>query len=471
MKSFSFNDYQNYHILIIGPGASGISAAKLLKNGPVKASKISVAGRFPLQEWNKKLFDYVPQNQCFDQDSENLREEYLQDVNLIVLSPGVPPTIDLLVASRKRNIPVISEIELAFSLYKEKFKNSKLIAITGTNGKTTTATLLKELLTYFGKSVFLGGNIGLPFSEIFFSGKSSYDYVVLELSSFQLEEIHSFHPDLAMILNITPGHGERYDSVNKYAHAKFNIAANMTDDNLLLMSNDIIDLPLLEGKLSAPYKVLDCESSIRSLSEMIDLKNFQLRGEFNQFNLYFCLLALSHFRVCLFEDIYELTGFLETFTGVDFRLKKFRGDLQKRFKYLEIYNDAKSTNWLSTLKAAESFQDEGELTLILGGKLRGHGDGIGPYLAQLEKLVSEYLFVGESGQSLLEELQGRPNLKASQFANLDESLNYICETTVDEKKKIILYSPAFPSFDQYKNYIERGEHFEKLINDKMGSRS
>ena len=219
-------------LLIFGIGRSGMSALRLSHR---EGASLSVVSAGNPRDWKnlESVLKFVSEDSCFDQDS--VSGDIFKSADYIILSPGISRSHPLLEKVLTYHIPVISEIELAFrSLDNLK---SPIVAITGTNGKTTTTTMIGEMVKSSGKTVFLGGNIGIPFCDYILSNKR-VDYIVLELSSFQLESISVFKADISLMLNLYPNHGERYGSVDSYFDAKCNILRNMTSSDLLIYPMD-----------------------------------------------------------------------------------------------------------------------------------------------------------------------------------------------------------------------------------------
>lgn len=336
------------------------------------------------------------------------------DFDLIILSPGVARKNTNVDYHIQKNVTVIDEIEY---LYKKL--DAPIIAVTGTNGKTTTVTMIKEALEFQGNKVFLGGNIGTPLCTLFLE-KKSYDYIVLELSSFQLESMPTFKPEVACVLNISENHMERYDSFQDYKMAKENIFKS--NPAFKITPDEIIPLEGIKGEL----------------------------GEHNLKNLYVAKRVLEHFKGPKVEDTLNHIG--ESFKGVMFRFQR----LEHQYKEFKFYNDGKSTNFDATLTALNSLGKD-EVILILGGKLRSPTIIENKELTSAKNVKALYFF-GEAKEEL-EKTYGK-NFSTHSYDRLEEVLEHIHE---NYQSGTILFSPAFPSFDQYSGYAERGKDFESNV--------
>ena len=243
------------------------------------------------------------------------------------------------------------------------------------------------MLVLSGLKVFCGGNIGRPCSDIIFNPKD-YDVYVWELSSFQLEYCPHFRADYSCIINITPDHGERYQKFSQYKKDKYNLFQNRHPEDFNLLSEKLLESP---SSVITTYSASDIEGFQRQYN----WDKFSLKGEFNRENLYVAHTLVTRF---LGEEG-QTQKLIEIFKAPLHRLQ-FLGN----WCHLKIYNDAKSTNWQSTLEALRSFSDSETIYLILGGKLRGKNDESRPYLQELLFRCKKIFLVGESGPSLHEEL-------------------------------------------------------------------
>jgi UDP-N-acetylmuramoylalanine--D-glutamate ligase len=408
---------KNTNIVVVGMGVSGKSALKLLQ--------------------------LLGANAFGCNTTDNNFELTIANADLIILSPGIAHS------EIKKKVEIWGEIELAYRYLESVGALKPIIGITGTNGKTTTTTFLGEMIETAGKKVFVGGNIGIPFCDMaieVLEGKRIYDYILLELSSFQLEGIEKFHVQIGLILNIFQNHGERYVTIEDYARSKFFISKNMTADDLLIYP---LNFPLIANwaQTQIPRKeVID----IDNLKIEFSLSKFKLPGIHNKINLEFVLKVAEELRL----DKVAIQKSIDTFSGVHHRIEFVDG-----VHDFHAYNDAKSTNWDATITAVNAMEKNGKkLYLIIGGKKRGHGDSILPSFDFFKKHVDRFYLIGEMANEIEAEIQNNADYK-----NL-----YTLEATIADVKKekfdgVVLFSPGFPSFDQYLNYEKRGEQFVSLV--------
>ena len=407
------------NIAIWGMGISGISALKFLSKKT--NHNLFVINQGPVNDWGRRdqIFSYIKEDRCF---SEEDFQSYASEIDLIVIAPGIDPRSNYLKAFSK--IPKICEVELAFQNI-----SIPIVAVTGTNGKTTTVTLLAKALEASGKKVFLGGNIGTPFCEALIDD-DSYDVAVLELSSFQLELMQTFKADVSIILNITKSHMERYDSFGDYEKAKMNITDNQSEKDLYIAPNEYLGV----GK---------AKKLLLEKNEKYDFSKSHLVGEHYKFNFDAVEKTLNFFDIPNSEEIVQ--KLINEFNGVHYRLEFLR-----EYQGVEIYNDGKSTNSAATESALKSFEDK-KVCLILGGKLRDKTQDLS-FINEFSRV--QVLAFGDAGDYISRNIKG-----SKSFSELEDVVKSIDWNEID----ILLFSPAFPSFDLYKDYIHRAKHFEELV--------
>ena len=370
--------------------------------------------------------------------------------DLVVVSPGVPQEHPMLQVARANGREVLSEIELAF-----RFIKAPVVAITGTNGKTTTTTLTGELFESCGFGTYVGGNIGDPLIDLPASGKPA-DIVVAEISSFQLEWIEQFRPKVAALLNITEDHLDRYASYQEYIDAKLRIFENQTaEDYAVVNRDDRLVWESVQGvkaRLFPFSRFVELDEGIYCTGEQVvfrhagreerfDRKGFKLQGVHNLENIMAalaCALLLGcdaagcREKVNSFESLHHRMEFVREVEGVSY------------------YEDSKATNVGSVAKALESFEN---ITLIAGGKDKG-----GSYapLADLVKArVRHLVLIGEAADRMERELGSLTSVERS--ATLEEAVSLAAELT--EAGGVVLLSPACSSFDMFRDYEERAERF------------
>ncbi|MCK5883129.1 MAG: UDP-N-acetylmuramoyl-L-alanine--D-glutamate ligase [Bacteriovoracaceae bacterium] len=440
-------DFSGKKIAVFGMGKSGISALKLLVK--LGADPIAVSNG-EVEKWRDldTVVSIISKEKCFPQSEST---ELFGSCDLVILSPGIPREHEVLALAVKNGTSLWSEIELAYSQLQNKVP---LVAVTGTNGKTTTVSMIGEVFKAAGISAFIGGNIGIPFCDYILQGEGA-KYIVLELSSFQLESIEQFRPDIAMVLNIFPNHGERYNGVVDYAEAKFNISKNMTDSDSVILAGNDEHLMEWGRKLITKVVKINTLSPLNAKSiieESYCLENFKLQGGHNITNLLFAIKCMAILEI----DTAAVQNMINSFGGVEFRVQFVDGP-----GIFTAFNDAKSTNWDAVKTAVNAIEkEERELHLIIGGQRRGQGDTLIPHLDMLKK-ADKIMLIGETTDQFSTELEGE----------IDCAKCFDLQTVLELERKqefegILLFSPGLPSYDQYDNYIKRGEHFTELVGKK-----
>lgn len=424
-------------VAIFGMGKSGKAALKLAKK--FKQDFYAVNKGDPKDWWQSEgLGDTCSSCSCFSEDDFT---QHFHKMDEIVISPGIPTTHPALSKAVERGVPVISEVEYAYRYTRD----IPVIAITGTNGKTTTTTMIAEALQKAGKKVFCGGNIGTPYCDLALS-EEKVDYAIIEVSSFQLETIRDFHPKIGLFLNLFPNHSERYNEHHDYARAKFRMLLNMTaDDHMILGTenpylNDIKDHPVkrtyfTKGALPEEFR------------EQFDFSKAKVKGEHNEANFFAAYEVLRLLGIPNLVSLFQ--EFINEFAGVPHRLEFV---LEK--DGLTIYNDAKSTNALATTTAIKAFKESSEpLYLILGGKLRNEADKLLPDLLPFKGKIAKIFTIGDVTERLFIELGN--DFDVERAGDLKTVL-----LKAKSLKGYLVFSPAFPSFDQFKNYVDRGDKFK-----------
>ncbi len=424
-------------VAIFGMGKSGKAALRLAKK--LNQDVYAVNKGDPHEWWKSEGLDGICTTcSCF---SEEDFAQHFHKMDEIILSPGIPVTHPALKRAVEKGVPIISEIEYAF----RHTSNVPVIAITGTNGKTTTTTMIAEALVKSGKRVFCGGNIGTPYCELALS-EGTTEYAVIEVSSFQLETIRDFHPRIGLYLNLFPNHSERYGSVRDYALAKYRLLTNMTEEDHLIIGTEN---PHLEEMKKYPVQVHyftkgDLPSQFRS---MFDFTRARVRGEHNEANFYAAYETLRLLEIPELPRLFQ--EFINEFPGVAHRL-----EFVLESEGLALYNDAKSTNALATTTAIRAFKESTEpLYLILGGKLRSESDRLLPDLLPFKGKIAKIFTIGDVTDRLYNEL--RSDFSVERAGDLIR----VFELAQGLKGNLV-FSPAFPSFDQFKNYVDRGEKFK-----------
>ncbi len=449
-------------VTVVGLARSGVAAARLLQAAGAHVTVADGKEASVLAEPLAKL----------DRNAVQVSvgvgyQAALEGAELVVISPGVPFRLPSLEAARRRGLRVIGELELA-----SRFLRAPVLAVTGTNGKSTTVTLLGLLLAESGKRAFVGGNLGTPLCEAALAsyqagpGARLYDYVVAEVSSFQLETVERFHPRVAALLNITPDHLDRYASLDDYAAAKGRLFANQTQGDIALLNLDDERVAGLAGRLSArtlgfsrtlaPDRVacegtfLDGGALVATIGgtrqEICRREELRLLGDHNLANA----LAASAIGLACDCPIPSMRQALRTFPGLEHALEFVRERQGVRF-----INDSKGTNVDATLKALEGLSQP--ILLIAGGKDKG-GDFSKLRQAVLQR-VKRLILIGEAAPLIRAALAGFDRI--SQAATLRDAVDLAArEATAGDA---VLLSPACASFDMFADYQDRGRQFKTLV--------
>lgn len=426
--------------MIFGAGLSGISAEKLF--------------RATRKEWI--LVD----------DKKGISSEAainsLEDVDLFVKSPGISPENSLVKKAKKMGIEIVDEIEVAYRYLKNNFPKTKIIAVTGTNGKTTTTAKIAEMINYWGKKAIACGNIGKPFGEAILEN-SDLDYVVVECSSFQLENLNQFKADISFIINLAPDHLDRYQNLEEYYDAKFNIVKNqeksekfiinLEDKESLKRINKVSAHILGISKENREDAFVDVENQKIKFSkeEIIDVKDLALKGRHNLENMLFLVAVAKIIGV----ENEVLTKYLKEAKSIEHRLENFFSKGKTIF-----INDSKGTNIDSTKFAVEAYQNP---ILICGGKDKNMD--LSPLANLIKERVKEVYLIGENRKIIKNELEIKkyPKEKIHDCENLENVIIELKKNLRLESENIILFSPATSSFDQFKNFEERGNIFKNMV--------
>lgn len=446
-------------VLVVGLARSGIAAARLL------------ASRGAVVTANDSKNDPGPEAAELAALGVNViggghPESLFLEADLIVLSPGVPTDLPVLKRARDAGIRMISEVELAGSFIK-----GRLIGVTGSNGKTTTTTLIGELLEALDEDVVMGGNIGYPLAGLV-DRTTNDSWTVAELSSFQLESIDRLHVDVAVVTNVTPDHLDRHPSFEAYVDAKKRIFENQTESDWAVL-NGCDDVVTRMGAAAVSRRVffssagrevapgaagiyvrdgfIRCDLlGDRGEIPVIALDDISLPGLHNVENVMAALAAAFCARGMRAEDVPELRRKIKEFKGVEHRI-----EFVAEISGIKFYNDSKATNVDSTLKALESFS--GNIILILGGKDKGSDyTKLAALIAERVKLM---VLIGAATDKIAAQLAGvAPMVRAD---SMTDALAKAFEA--GNPGDVILLAPACASFDMFSNYEHRGRVFKEAV--------
>lgn len=444
-------ELKNKRVLVVGLGRSGVAAALFLQDHGAWVTVSDTKSEAQLQKEISLLLE-----RGISLEAGQHSERTFRDQDLIVVSPGVPSDQPQLQHARAMGIPVIGEVELA-----SRFLQGKIIAITGSNGKTTTTTLVGEILSKSGRKTLVGGNIGTPVISL--AEKSSPEHlVVLEISSFQLETIQQFRPWIAAILNITPDHLDRHRTFQAYIDAKARIFENQQPgDFALLNADDPTCVPLKSKSKGSVYWfsrrqpvengtcVRDDQIIFHSSGRdvpVLPIKEIQLKGAHNLENV----LAAACVGMLAGCEAQQVRKAVAEFAGVEHRLEPVA-----TINGVAYYNDSKATNVDATIKALESFP--GNIHIILGGKDKGSDYTVLVPLLR-DRARGAYL-IGAAAEKIASQIQGATRIVHS--GTLDRAIRQATEAAASGD--IVLLAPACASFDQFENYEQRGRIFKELV--------
>ena len=451
-------------VTVLGLARSGVAAARLLNEA---GALVTVADR-------KERHELVPMLERLDQSTIGVTvgsgyEAALDRADLVVISPGVPYRMEALERVRRRGVKVVSELELA-----SRFLSAPVLAITGTNGKSTTVTLIGTMLQQQGKQVFVGGNLGTALSEAAErclqaskQGRSApYDFLVVEVSSFQLETVEQFHPWIAAILNVTVDHQDRYDSIEEYVAAKHRIFENQTLSDYALFNLDDARVASLRQGVKARVLGFTKSASLPSdvaggtyldggrimttvtgrLQEVCRRDEIRILGNHNVENV----MAAATYALLAGCPLDVIRRVLREFPGLEHALEIVRERQGVRF-----VNDSKGTNVDATLKALESI--ERPIWLIAGGRDKG-GD-FSRLAPAIRQRVKRLILIGEAAPLIAAALPDFAGI--ARAGTLRDAVEQAAAGAA--AGEVVLLSPAFASFDMFADYQDRGRQFKALV--------
>lgn len=430
--------YNDKRILVYGVGKSGQSVAKLLS----KNNEVTIIDEKELDNTLKEEFHKYNIGFKLETDVN------VSDFDLIVRSPGILPTNKLIKEAIAKKIYVTNEVEVAY----QYLPNCKIIAVTGSNGKTTTTTIIYKLLSKIMDNVHLGGNIGIPLCDLVENVKVG-DVLVLEISDHQLFDIKTFKPDIAVLTNLCPTHLDFHGSYEKYKDVKKKIFSNQNEEDIAIINYNNLDSVNLIKDIKSNKKYfngidayLDNNIIYVDGKEIISLDEIKLKGQHNYENIMAALLVMNEFNL----DKNVIKEVLKNFNGVEHRL-----EFVKEYNKILFYNDSKATNPTSTIIAINSFNKP--IHLILGGFERSQDfNELNNYLKNVKCIYA----VGEVSDRV-ESWAKENNKEAFNVKTLEKAVIKIKENVKSEE--VVLLSPASASWDQYDRFETRGEEFKKLV--------
>jgi UDP-N-acetylmuramoylalanine--D-glutamate ligase len=444
-------------VLVVGLAKTGLALAKFLK---AHGSVVSTTEERSRDEM-KGAFQELEGMDVFMEWGGHVKETFLGQ-DLIVVSPGVDLAIEPIQEAMKKGVRVISEIELAY-----RFIEAPLVAVTGTNGKTTTTLLIGDMLKESGKRVGVGGNVGEPLI-LFADGKHPWEVLVAEISSFQLEAIETFRPRVSVLLNVTEDHLDRYARYADYIRAKARIFENMGSEDVAVLNRDDPVVMALAEDIAARKIFFSLKETLKegafSNGEKITLR---LAGQEEDYSLATASLKGVHNVENMMAAVTATRLVGGSKMAVETVLKRFKG-LEHRVEFVreidgvQYYNDSKGTNVGSVVKSLQGFS--GPVILIAGGKDK-NGD-LGPLKEWIQQRVKRLILIGEAKERMARELGG---LTDTTFAStLDEAVRLAHRSA--KRGEVVLLSPACSSFDMFKDYKERGRIFKEAV-QRIGGRA
>jgi UDP-N-acetylmuramoylalanine--D-glutamate ligase len=445
----------------MGAARSGIACARFLaKRGAV----VALNDRKPVEEWSAEAA--ALKEEGVGLVSGDVPTWLLDQIELVVMSPGVPSKVIPARYAERAGAEVIGEVELA-----SRFLRGRVVAITGSNGKTTTTTLVGEILKDAGVPVQVGGNIGTALISMVENSRDD-GWTVVEVSSFQLETIKDFHPKVALVLNVTPNHMDRYETLNDYAAAKHRIFRNQTPEDVAILNADDAIVSSWARGLRAHVvhfsvrRELEEGLFLRDGSEIVSRTRegervlmtrdeMQLRGLHNVENV---LAALAAGLACgASPDSMRET--VRRFKPVEHRLE-FVGELDG----VRFYNDSKATSVDATLKALEAFADEaGKVVLILGGL--GKQAPYAPLSPLVRERARKLVLIGSDAETIEKELQGDAEMERAD--SMGDAVRKA--RAAARPSDIVLLAPACASFDMFKSFEHRGQVFKEEVKEMKNS--
>jgi UDP-N-acetylmuramoylalanine--D-glutamate ligase len=449
-------EVKNKRVLVVGLGKSGAASALFLKS---RGARVTVSDSKPEAELHNEIMPLLEEGIALETGGHG--ERTFREQDLIVVSPGVPFDSPQIAQARALGERVIGELELA-----AQFLPGKIIAITGANGKTTTTSLAGEIVKAGNFSTLVGGNIGTPAITLV-ERATKKAWIVLEVSSFQLETIATFRPRIAVILNITPDHLDRHGSFANYVNAKARIFENQQADDISILNLDDATTagmgdrtearlfwfsrkkPIENGAFVRGTQILFRDGSKER--EILALSEIPLKGTHNLENV-LAAISIGALVGCEPSQIREA---VRNFRAVEHRLQFIA-----RIDGVEYYNDSKATNVDATIKALESFP--ANIHLILGGKDKGSDYTVLNDL--LRQRVKRVYTIGAAAGKIESQIGSAVEFDHSE--TLENAIRSAREAAVPGD--IVLLAPACASFDQFQNYEHRGRVFREVVNSLAG---
>ena len=456
------NELKNKTVLILGAAKTGLASAKFLVN------KVK---RVLLSDNKEQSFDIQEEIQYLEKlgvevEFNKNSTEFIDKADLVVISPGISPRTEIVKKLNQSKIPIVSDIELG-----TYFTNKPIIAITGTNGKTTTTSLITHIINKSNKKAIACGNIGRPFIDAVNKYDADIDYYVLEISSFQIFYSHTLSCNIAICLNITPDHLDWHNDLNHYIESKAKLFSQQKNNSWSILNlNDPItknfktnnnifyfsyDLPT-KTKLDSLSHLAFYENQYLKVKMQNTIENIIHKDELKILGLHNIENTLASIATSKIINIENniINNAIKVFEGVEHRL-----EYVKKVHGKEFYNDSKATNPDSTIKAIEAISNKygKNITLILGG--RDKNTDLTKMINTIKGNINEVILFGEAKERFEKELTKNSYKELKTVQNLIEAI----AKSLQSKTDVVLFSPACASFDMFKNYEERGKIFKELV--------
>ncbi len=444
-------DLHGKKLIVLGVGKTGLATARFLAG---RGARIAVTDAKPVSAWGEALT--ALQDLQAELTVASYGPEILTDADWVIPSPGVYPANPILIEAVRRGIPVLSELELA-----SRFLTTPIVAITGTNGKTTVTSLTGEILRAAGKKVFVGGNIGAPLIG-YVEGPQDADWAVVEVSSFQLQWAQTFHPRIAVLLNVTTDHIDYHGSFAAYREAKERLFARQTSRDLAILNADEETTASLRGRLSARTELFSSSGAVDrgmflSGEKLVHLLPGEGREEYpigmvhlhGRHNCENVMAAIIASRACGCDPPAIIRA-VEGFRGIAHRIQ-YAGEKNG----VLFYDDSKGTNVGAVVRALESFSQP--VVLLLGGRDKeGDFQTLAPLI---RRGVKEMVLFGEAREKINGLVGGVVR------TTLTATLKNAVETAYRSASPgdVVLLSPGCASFDEFEDYKERGNCFQKWV--------
>ena len=447
-------DIAGKNVLVFGSGISGIGAAGLLEERGASVTLYDGNDKLDAEEIRGKMKDGAKADIVLGE----FPEELLGKLDLVIISPGVPTDLPIVNRMRESDIPVVGEIELAYELGK-----GEVLAITGTNGKTTTTALLGEIMKAVYDSAFVVGNIGIPYTNVVDETRDD-SVIVAEMSSFQLESIVDFRPRVSAILNITPDHLNRHHTMEAYIQAKKNVAINQTaedtcvlnyEDEVLREFGETLQTKVLyfssKRKLDKGIYLEDGNIIYRNPDECLvcNVKELKLLGVHNYENVMAAVAMAAAYGVPM--DSIRKT--IKEFTGVEHRI-----EFVAEKNGVAYYNDSKGTNPDAAIRGIQAMNRP---TYLIGGGYDKQSE-YKEWIESFDGKVKKLLLIGQTREKIAKEAEECGFTDIMLLDTFEDAV--LTAAKLAEPGEAVLLSPACASWGMFKNYEERGDKFKEIVN-------